>query len=1177
MPRSLLCFIFLLAAATGVARAQGIGGSERFRVDAGDSIIALANDFILPGSLRLTLDSGYALQTPLDFLLDSRFGTIRLTPFFRRLLADTTHPHFITAEYRYRPLSLQREYYRRRLVEPTVDSAGRERRVAEERGGGLSSTGIFGKNFQRSGYVGRGFTVGSNRDLTIQSGLRLQFSGKITDDVEVLGAVTDEQTPIQPEGNTQTLREVDNIFIEFRSPHVGGTIGKFTAAGTASEFTSFSRKLQGVRAIGRYGPYGSTELVAAVAPGKFRTQQIAGRERDQGPYRLTGESGERTIVVVAGTERLFVDGVEMVRGESNDYVIDYSTAEIFFQTRRPITGASRITVDFEFSDRQYSRSFLAASSFGYLFDSTVSLTAGYLREADNPDAPLDITLTDTDRLLLEQAGGDPLRAVRSGAYIVGRDSTPGRYYRLDTLIDGAIETIYRYAPDSSISIYNVSFSLAPNGLGDYSSVAFGEYRYEGKGRGRYLPVIYLPLPQLTQVGSLRLAARPSRGIDLSAELAFSDASLNRFSQESAATPRGLAFSARAGGLVDSLRLSGLRLGSVRFAGNARFLQSTFRTIERLGEVEFNNRWNTSARLGESPVDDLLAEGSLSWYPIPRLEIQGAGGTLRRGDLFRSTRGLVGARYSGDSTLPELDYTAELIATSDSNDLGANGRWVKQRGGIRGRIGVLTPGARVEYEDRQERGGAGVRDTLSPSSFRFLELGPDLELNLGGIRAVARARYRIDDSVRYDPGIGERRFLRDGTAQTYTLRGEARGERNLSSTLDFTYRIKDYDSIASVDARGRLKNITILARSQTRWNAFDRGLDLDVLYDVQTEQAARLQRIYLKVPVGLGEYVWIDADSNGLQSTDEFRKTNAEDGEYQQFDLPTEQLYPVIDLRASLRVNLQPAKIVGATSALGALLAPVTSQTFLRVEEKSQTTRESDIYLLRTGSFQDDSTTLNGASIIQQDLNFFEANPEYSFRLRYLQGAGLTRLYNAIERRSNIERSLRTRWKPTSDIELKLDLGFNSGALLSSDSLSSRAYDLSALTASNDFSYFPEDALELGWRFRISSAEDVLPALPRTTVLTTNEIRAIYSLVSRGRIRAVLERSVVEGENIGSSELALPYQLTEGYAIGTTWVGRLQFEYRFGANIEARLGYTGRAQPPTDRVVHTAQAELKAIF
>lgn len=1168
-----ILLIGLLAALT--ARAQGIAASESFTVGPRDTAIFLSHEFIVPGSVRLTLDSLLLLGSAGDYTLDARFGVIRLGPALRALMADTARRYTLGVAYSYRPIRLEREYSRRKLV-TLVDSAGKERQVVQDRTE-LTATSIFGKNFQRSGSVVRGLTVGSNRDLTLQSGLRLQFSGNITDDVEVLGALTDEQTPIQPEGNTQTLREIDNIFIEIRARDAAATLGKFIASNPYGGYAAYSRKLQGVKGVARYGGWGTTEVVAAVAPGKFRTQQFQGRERDQGPYRLIGENNERNIVVVAGTERVFIDGVEMVRGESNDYVIDYSTAEIFFQTRRPITSLSRITVDFEYADRQYSRSFIAVTNTGHLFDSTLSISASYVREADNPDATIDIALSETDRALLASAGADRSRALRSGVYFVGRnDSAKGTYMRIDTTIDGRADSVFRYDPINPAAFYNVVFSIPPDGRGDYRYVAFGQYEFVGKGLGSYLPVVYLPFPELRQIGSISFRARPASWVGLNGEFAFSDASVNRFSTAPGSELRGTAFTAAALARHDSVKIAGTNIGMIRFGARAQYVGARFRTVERLGEVEFNNRWNVRIRPGEAEVDNFILEDTLLYAPFRQLQLSAANGYLSQGRDFFSLRQEYTARLLGDTSLPSADYTFELIST-DTLAGARTGRWWKQRGGVSYIVGYFTPGVRFETERREDRAGLAFTDTLYPSSFRFFEAGPEMRVNLPFMTAIALARYRLEDSVRHDSAIGDRRFMSDGTSQTYTLRGELRGVRDLTSTLDFTYRIKRYDSIAGVDPARRLDNSTILARSQTRWSGFDRGLDIDALYEVQTEQAARLQRLFLRVPFGQGDYTWLDLDSNGLQTEEEFRLAPPGEGEYIRYDFPTEQLFPVIDLRTTARVRLQPQRLIAGDSWLGRVLAPVTSETTLRLEEKSQTERESEIYLLQLGSFLNDSTTLAGSALVQQDLNFFESNPIYSFRLRYLGRSGLTRLVTTIERTENIERSLRIRWKPTHDIGLQLDLASNHGLLRSTDTLSRRAFDLTNLSAANDFSYRPEQSLELGWLLRLTSSRDVLPATPRTTLLNSNAIRAIYSIETRGRLRLEIERTNVSGRNVGGDIYSIPYQLTDGYAIGTTWIGRATFEYRFGANIQASLNYTGRAQPPSMKPIHIGQAEVRAFF
>ena len=85
---------------------------------------------------------------------------------------------------------------------------------------------------------------------TLNSGLNLELSGQLSENLEVVAALTDEATPIQPEGNTQTLDEVDKVFVRFKSPYVQGTVGDFNLTYDQSQFGKLSRKLQGITLLG---------------------------------------------------------------------------------------------------------------------------------------------------------------------------------------------------------------------------------------------------------------------------------------------------------------------------------------------------------------------------------------------------------------------------------------------------------------------------------------------------------------------------------------------------------------------------------------------------------------------------------------------------------------------------------------------------------------------------------------------------------------------------------------------------------------------------------------------------------------------------------------------------------------------------------------------------------------
>lgn len=1167
----------LLLLSTALAGAQGVEAEVPVVIYPGDSILSLPHLYIIGDRFSLRTTSGTPFDTSL-YRLEPASGRLLIDPLLRDSLATAGDTVALVASYSWLPLSLPLEYRSRRIV-IREDSAGTGRVVLagdSTGGGGLTATDIFGRDFERSGSISRGVTVGTNRDLTVQSGLRLQFRGMVADSVEVLGSLTDEQTPIQPEGTTQTLREIDNIFFEVRSPVADGTLGKFYADQHGSEFTSFRRKLQGVRGVGKFGPIGSTQIVAAVSPGTFRTQEFRGREGDQGPYRLNGPGGERDIVILAGTERVFVDGIEMVRGRENDYVIDYGTGEITFQPRRPITAFNEIVVDFEYTSRRYSRSFLAGAHNGTLLDSLVDFHLSWVREGDDPDSPLDLELSDEDRALLAAAGGDPNGAARSGARLVGRsDTLSGLYRKVDTVVDGEPFELFVYDPTSPEAVWDVSFSLAPDGRGDYRGVAFGQYEFVGRGLGSYLPVVYLPLPALQQVGAFGLTLRPSRTTYVGGEISFGALDRNRLSDLPGASLSGLAAKGSLGA-ADSLRIAGVEIGYVALRGTLRYLDADFQPIGRISDPEFDRQWNSDARLGASGTDDILAEADLAWSPERGVDLMVGGGWLARGDLFRSTRGEVGARYGRPDRPLVADAALAVIDSRDSIGGGTLGDWTKVAAGVAYRLGRLIPGWRLRYQELEER-REGV-DTLLGRSFRFVETGPDLLLDLPFARSVLSGRLRLDDSVRYDPGEGISAYLDDSRTWSGSLRGELLGVRNLRSSIDLTLRHRSFDSVPGLPTTGRVDNSTLLVRSESRWSPLNRGVELDAVYDVQTERAARLQRVFVQVPVGQGGWIWVDLDSNGLQSENEFRETITGEGEYVRLNLPTDELFPVVDLDATLNLRITPSRFLSSEEGLGSLLKGVVTESILRLEEKNNGEEERPIYLLDLSRFRNDSTTLLGLALLQQDLYLFEDRRDVNIRLRLLMREGLTRLFSGVERSDALERSIRIRWSPTTDIGLELTGALEERSLVGEVLDVTRAYDLDISALESDLSYRPTRALELGWVFRLRTAEDVITPQPRTTRLTGNEIRSIYSIETKGRLRATLERTVVGGGNLEGGELfSLPFQLTDGYAIGTTWVGRLSFDYRFGANIQATLSYTGRAEPPSQRVVHTGGVEVRAFF
>jgi hypothetical protein len=1209
------------------ARAQE--SSTRFEIrDASDSVVQLSRGFIDPGSIRIVVDSSLTLQQG-DFVFVAASSSLVLSAQTRTLLFPTSaaRSHQLVVRYFELPISLKRSYSKHELrssdlndsLAALLDSNARTKhpaRIAQHESPILEDP--FINHFQKSGSIARGFQLGSNRDLALTSGFNLQFSGDLAKDVSISGALTEETTPIQPEGNTQTLHDVDRVFIRMNvGQHLDATFGDFVldlnekdlgrafqsntnsiapeiSAQTNSfsslsdvTFTNFSRKLLGVEAGAHYG---STALMfsGASARGKYATNTIQGQEAFQGPYRLSGKDGEPVIVVIAGTERVYVDGVLQTRGERNDYVIDYALGQIVFQPRRLITSASRITVDFQYTSDQYSRSFFAGEGRTALFDSMVSFAANFVREGDNPDAPLQVTLSDSDKAILASAGNDPSHAVKSGVTVVPRSATGaahGSYVKLDSIVNGSHVAIFSYAPlDTINAIYNVTFGFAGTGRGSYLRQGIGQYQYAGAGYGDYDTLNFLPLPQLTQVLDLVGTLHPFSDIGVSAELAGSQFTANRFApiatQDIAYTLRGL--------FLDTLRIGGASLGSLQVRSLYRQIRKDFTTVDRVDDVEFLRRYGIDApSLPTTNIDhrEQRSENILSYTPTSRVTLEGGYGNLAEQRLgFDAKRIFATASSSQDSNfLPSLLAHIEQLNYTDTS-AHELGNWYRDNFQL-GKVLPLSVSSSLELRgryDHESRIGMSTDSiALTGRSFKSDSWSPEMIARFfNRITITGSYEARGEDSVRNNA------LQRLNNASTYRLSAALTGLGGFSSNLDLTVRHKHYlDSLSLIRAGG--DQSTLLLRFEPRYTTLDRAFSVDGVYEITNQKAARLERVFLAVQPGLGSYKYIgDKNGNGKPDPEEFQLARyADQANFILIDVPTTTLFPTIDLRSSARVHFDASPLISEQEHLGlwaSILRAISFESAIRVEETSTDENENDIYLFRLSHFQNDQTTLHGIIEIDQDLFILANDPDRSFRLRFFERRGAAQFNTGLERTYVAERSIRGRFKPVSDVTNETTIAFTTDVAISNDASYNRPHSTAGTSLISDWSYHPAfSVFDYGVHLEgsIANERNTDPNIQSVTDAVT--ARMGYALETKTRLRAELERDELTLNNSPTDALLLPYSLTNGRAGGTTWLWKLAIDYNLGSGILATVSYDGRnaADPTTGdrRTVHNGRAEIRASF
>ena len=1009
---------------------------------------------------------------------------------------------------------------------------------------------LAGANLTKRGSLVRGISIGTNQALKVDSGLRLEISGRVANKVDVVASLTDQNTPIQPEGNTQTLQEIDKVFVQLKGENVRATLGdyEFSLTNTqgpfaAGEFARYARKLQGAMVTGEFGNAAAT-LSAAVSRGRFATNEFRGIEGNQGPYQLTGDRGQIDLIVLAGTERVWLDGQLMTRGESNDYVIEYGNGQITFTRNRLITQDSRLTVDFQFSDERFRRSLYAAAGGYRAANDRLRVQGAFIRETDDQDNPLAFTLSDSDRMRLD-AAGDGL-AFKKGE----REVAPGTgaYVFKDSFF------VY-VGVESKLGNYNVSFSDVGQGRGDYSYQGFGNYKYEGKNKGRYAPVILLTPAQRRDLIDGRIELQPWKSLSFVNELALSNNDLNLYSSLDDGDNLGRALLSQMSWHPNALRLGGRNFGKASLQLRYRSRGERYRDIDRSDVVEFNRRWDLAPQ--QSIFGENTFETAARYEPLDGLLVHGGLGRLRRGDDLESDRWEAGTEWTRPRW-PSLSYQIEQIERTASRSIGtsfAKNDWLRQRGQASYVFGLFNPSIGYEGERKTDA------DTTS-GGFQFNSYSAGLNLlPWRRMTAAANVNYRRDEL-----GVGEN-LSPYSTAVTQNYEWNLESWRALSASLSFTHRERRFDDRKTSDTR------TDLADARLRFAPWQRALITDWHYQITNTQVATQEEVYLSVPVGQGNYSF--RDSLNRYVPDPF-------GNFVRRVIPTETFVPVVEVRASttwrfsvaaLQRGRKPPSPGGAPSSrFWRWLSPLSTETQIRIEEKTTEPDVWGIYRLNLRRFLSDSTIF-GSQNFRQDVHLWENNREKSFRYRLILRKERSRQF--LESASNIKQ-IRHEFRLTAVLSPQ-----TSGRFEYVRNHEDRTFDipgrnrfLRGNTFFADVSYRPQQDLEVATVFGLNLDKDEFPKPATSVRALLARPRVVYSFRRRGRLRGEIEWVDVEAT---PSKRVLPFELAGGNRLGRTVRWNFSFEYRLSSNFQATASYDGRREPDRPQTLHLGKVEMRAFF
>ena len=1087
---------------------------------------------------------------------------------------DSTSPDSIQISYRVFPFNLSKRIFNRdlRVYDSSryyMDPIGRGGRYYEAKEELFTTPGL-----NKTGTISRGISFGNNQDVFVNSALNLQMEGKLGNDVTILAAISDQNIPIQPEGNTQNLQQFDRVYIQLSGKGATLTAGDVLLKNKESYFLKYLKNVQGGFAEVKYKPINESEATtaigAAVSKGKFNSMFLDAVEGLQGPYKLRGPNNERFIIVISGSEKVYLDGRLLTRGFNYDYVIDYNQAEITFTNQILVTKFSRIRVDFEYTDKNFSRTTVVANHY-----QNYKKWNGYFNiysEKDNPNTPITAQLSENDIEILKKIGDTVSNALALGAVAAEFSTSQVLYKQLDTSLSAFPIYVYT-STDPGMTVFALTFSDLGQGNADYvqvTSTANGkvyEWRapVNGVRQGRYAPVRQLPVPNKKQMYNGGLSYDFSKTEKIYAEYAMSDQSQNLFSTVNSSDDVGNALKV---GYANKGKEIGL--GSYKLQGSIdyEYLDKFFRPIDRFRSIEFDRDWGTAqynnwgTALGQT-FEDHVVNASTGLQKDKNNQVNYR-------FSFRQKETIVNGQQHQASFARRMGiYQVKVDYFNLKNDL-AKTRSDWQRFSVDNSLvfNYLTPGYKYSFDRNIIKGGLS-KDSIIASAMYFEEH----KVYARTVDSLSKFKYETDFSYRTDnaPLKGEiaNQILTEAKTWTNNVGFKPNQSNNVNMLL--TYRMLDNKR----DTTSKRIEETIMGRLDWSSDLLARHVRSELTYTAQTGRQQINEYLYVEVPAGQGQYKWIDYNNDNVKQLNEFVEAiNYDEKIFVRYNTPTDRFVKAYSNNVNYRLNLSAPRKWREKNWRKRFVSRFSNNTALTADRKTlNESLEARFVPLYAGIVP--AEMLSNSSNFRSTVFFNRASPSYGLDFVYINLLQRNYLFNGIDTKSNLEYQFSIRMNIKSLFNFKINLIQSMRSTLS-DYLLNRNYTILKQELSPELAFQPNEMFRLIGTFQYIPKENIHELNKgEKAVFNNTGFEARLNQVSKRTFTANVKYINIVCKN-GDINSPLGYDMLESLRPGNnfTWQATMQQKLMSGLNIS--LNYEGR-KPQGQQTVHIGRVQVSAVF
>ncbi len=1026
--------------------------------------------------------------------------------------------------------------------------------------------GIFDfEGISSSGHVTRGISVGNRQDLVLSSSMDLQLDGMLSEKLAIKAVISDQHIPFQPEGTTQHLQDFDKVYIQIASERTNLIAGDFELTNPPGYFMSFNKKAQGAKISYLFEGEESSVIgdgtlrvtgAGAVARGKHARNEFKGIEGNQGPYKLTGSNNELFIMVIAGSERVFIDGELLTRGKDQDYIIDYNMAELVFTTNRPITKDSRILIEFEYADRNYTRSmYFAGTEYQR---NNLSVNLNFFSEQDHKNHPLFIDLTDERRELLSQVGDSLHLAFDWNVDSVGFQHDQIMYMMTDTL---GYDSVFVYSTDPEKAVYRVGFTFVGEGNGNYrqvSSNANGRvYQWiapeNGIPQGTHEPIIRLAAPRRDQMLTLETTYQFSESTRAGIEWAMTNHDKNLFSDLHSETNIGHGFNSW---IEHNRQLTKFHDGnwSLNINVNHELIQADFTPLERYRSVEFQRDWNLA---GFKSINNESVSGLAIGINHPK-----TGNIQYRFNSFVSDSRFTGIKNSFNSNLQRgktrFAYSGSYLNTSGFVESG----FYRHRANLSRQIWHLTAGIESHIEDNRM---FDDNKNLKAQSFSFDEWKLFIN-NSDTVKHHYKAYYKMRNDY-----LPVNKMFEDATrADDYGLNYVFRPNVDHRINLNAVYRRLSAHH-ESVD--NQQDEEVIMGRITNNSRFFDGFAVNNTFYEISTGMERKREYMYVEVPPGQGVYVWIDYNENGIPELNEFEVAQfPEEANYIRVFLPTDEFIRTYSTTFSNTLNLEPSRLWESPEGMRKFISRFSNRFNIRIDRK--TTGEQDwdnINPFITDVADTALISLN--SLFRNSLYFNRTHPVYGIEWTVQDSRNKILHSNGFEQRTTRFTGARVRWNITRQYSLHLQTNIGE-RINESEFLDQRTFAVNYTESEPRLNYQYSNNLRISMFYGYETKREVLRNTVEQSVINRGGVEVRYNAPTRGTINVRVQLSNIDYPFDENTPLA--FEMLQGLRAGNNGIWNITWQQNLTSYLQINLSYNGRKSPDVP-VVHTGNVQVRALF